>query len=353
MRSTGLALVLLVALAEPSAAQSVERVSFDAAVSATQAFGGSSGDRPDLIVDFTATARIGKGWVGYIRPWLRQASTEPYAVAREIYQAAVQHERSGRVSTRLDVGYILTPIGIGMMDMRPDSNPVTMTHLSYVIPMPPIEFGTPSAYAVASSYPLGAVLTASTLKWDVRGGVMASPPNRTYVLGASSPNPKARPFVVVGGGVTPRTGLRFGVAYGHGEYATGTELATPTATGRGLQMLAVEGEFAVGYTKITAELTRSTLDTRASTVKASEWFVQGVHTLSPHWYLGARTEHAYAPPSPVFGPRPTLHVSEASVGYRLSNDLILKNAVVSSKTYYSAAAVTQYACSVVWAKRFR
>lgn len=353
MRRALIAIVILSSCRGYAAAQDVERLSMDAAVSATQAFGPNAGDRPDIIVDITATARLGSGWVAYVRPWFRQASTTPYDVAKEIYQAAIQHERSGRISTRVDAGYILTPIGIGMMDMRPDTNPVTMTHLSYVVPMPSFEKGAPASLAVASSYPLGAVFTASTLKWDARAGLLASPPNRGYVLGSASANPRIRPFAVVGGGVTPRTGMRLGAAYGSGEYATARELSAPDTGGRQLRMTAAEAEYAFGYTKLTAELTHSRIETRTGNVTAREWFVQGVQTLSPRWYLGVRRETATAPASPFFGPEPTLRVTEASIGYRMSTDLILKNAVLSRKTYYSPAADTQYAISLVWAKRFR
>ena len=51
---------------------------------------------------------------------------------KEIYQAAIQYERSGHVSTRVDVGYIVSPIGLGMMDTRPGVNPTIAPHLSYV-----------------------------------------------------------------------------------------------------------------------------------------------------------------------------------------------------------------------------
>lgn len=355
MRKRTFMLVALAALMPAGAsAQSVERLSMDGAVSATQTFGRSAGDRPDVIIDFTATTRIGRGWVAYVRPWFRQASTAPHDFARTIYQAAVQHERAGRVSTRLDLGYILTPIGIGMMDMRPDTNPVTQTHLSYVIPMPPAESGAPGTMPVASSYPLGAILTASAQHWDVRGGVTAAPPNRTYLLGAATPNPRLRPFAVVGGGITPRTGLRLGTAYGVGEYATAAELTGAPSGGRDLHILAVEGEVSFAYTKVTAEMTRSLMELRQGReARATQWFVQGVQTLAPRWFLGLRREAANAPPNPVYGPRPTLRVAEASLGYRLSNELIVKNAFVTRKTYYSARADRQYAVSLVWAKRFR
>jgi hypothetical protein len=334
-------------------AQSIERTSFDSAVSITQSFGQGAGDRPDMIVDVTAAARLGKGWVAYIRPWLRQSPTDPYDVAREIYQAAVQHERRGPVSTRIDLGYILSPIGIGMLDMRPDTNPLTLPHLSYLIPMPSFDPGAPGSMPIASSYPLGGVFTASTTRWDVRAAVTASPPNRAYVLNAAAPNPSPRPFAIVGGGITPRTGLRVALAYGAGEYAAREEFTRPATEGRQLRMVSVEGEFAFAYTKITGELTRDTLTTDGADVHATQWFVQGVQTLAPRWFVAGRHEGANAPASPFFAFRPALRLSEAVIGYRLSPDLLVKNGINTRKTYYSQTSDRQYTVSLVWARRWK
>lgn len=336
-----------------ASAQSLDRVSLDAAVSVTKSFGQNVGDRPDMIVDFTGTARLGRGWVAYVRPWFRQASTDPYAVSKEIYQAAVQHERRGRVATRLDLGYILSPIGIGLLDMRPDTNPTTMPHLSYLVPMPSFDAGAPASLPVASSYPLGGVFTVSSRRWDARAAVIASPPNRSYVLYAASPNPRSRPFAVVGGGVTPRTGLRIGVGFGAGEYARAEEFTRPTTGGRQLHMVSVEGEFAFGYTKLTGEVTRDTMTTGKADVHATQWFVQGIHTLAPRWFVAGRLEGANAPPSLFLGAHPTLRTSEATVGYRISNAFLLKNGVTSRKTYYAARADHQYSAALVWSRRLR
>ena len=46
-------------------------------------------------------------------------------------------------------------------------------------------------------------------------------------------------------------------------------------------------------------------------------------------------------------------MSEATIGYRISNDFLLKNGLLSKKSYYSAKADRQYAVSLVWAKRWR
>lgn len=345
-------LALTLVPAGNAGAQSLERVSFDAAIAATQSFGPDAGTRPDIIIDFTGTVRMGRGWVAYARPWFRQASTAPYAFARTLYQAAVQHERRGRrVSTRLDLGYILSPIGIGMMDMRPDTNAVTTPHLSYLVPMPPFEIGAPASMPIASSYPLGGVFTVSSHRWDARAGVIAAPPNRTYLVGQATPNPAARPFAVVGGGVTPRTGLRFGMAYAKGAYATARELPRST-TGRQLEMLSVEGDFAFGYTRITGEVTRDSIDLAANQTHAAQWFLQATQTLTPRFFLGLRHEGANAPSSPFLGPKPTLRSSEAALNYRLSRQFIIKHGLTIKKTYYETGLDPQFSVSLVWARRY-
>src|SRR5262245_39701703 len=44
--------------------------------------------RPNVIVDVTASMRMGEGWLLYVRPWFRQPRAADWD--REIYQAALQ-----------------------------------------------------------------------------------------------------------------------------------------------------------------------------------------------------------------------------------------------------------------------
>ena len=178
------------------------------------------------------------------------------------------------------------------------------------------------------------------------------PTARLYVLNASSRNPTLRPTVVVGGGVTPQTGLRLGVAYATGPYALGSEVTRAPLTDRRLHMLAFEGEYAFGYTKLTGEFIRDTVTTAMGEARATEWFVQGVHTLTPRLFVAARHEGANAPPSLVGIASPTLRVSEATVGVRLSESFTLRTAVAWRKMYFSSAHYQQVGASLVWARRW-
>src|SRR5207244_1562946 len=128
--------------------------------------------------------------------------------------------RAGRVATRVDAGYIASPIGLGMLDMRADANPTIRPHLSYFVPLMPFDRAAPMVGPIVASYPLGAQVTASTSWWDARGAVVSSAPTRRFALNAGVPNPRATPVLVAGGGATPHPGLRVGAAFASGRYAT-------------------------------------------------------------------------------------------------------------------------------------
>jgi hypothetical protein len=340
-------------LPRAASAQSEDRWSFDSAVGIRQWVGEGASHRPDVVVDFTAAARLGNGWTAYVRPWFRKSSSSPYDLAKEIYQAAVQHEQSGRVATRLELGYILSPIGIGMMDMRPDANPTISSHMSYLIAMPRFDRDVPGSMPIASSYPLGSQFTASTTTWDVRAAVLTSPPNRQYVVGNSDGNPAARPVLVVGGGLTPQTGVRLGMAYATGAYVRRDELPSAAASARHSRLVTIEGDVAVNYTHINGEFAFNRIDVATGVVSASSWFVQGQQTLSPRWFLAGRLEGANAPPSLTGIAHPILRINEATAGFRASPEVTIRTAFATRRTYFSTVTNHQVGVSLVWARRWR
>jgi len=120
MRTT-IACMLLLTTAHRLSAQSLARFSFDSVAAIDLFQGENTVDRPNIVIDVTGVLRLSDGWVLYVRPWFRQPRTSEWD--KEIYQAAIQYERSGTVSTRVDAGYIVSPIGLGMADTRPGVNP--------------------------------------------------------------------------------------------------------------------------------------------------------------------------------------------------------------------------------------
>jgi hypothetical protein len=191
--------------------------------------------------------------------------------------------------------------------------------------------------------------------WDARAAVLNSAPNRQYVIN-NDVNPRSTPVVVAGAGITPIAGLRLGLAFAEGNYVTGEELAVPQDDGRGLRMISLEGEYSFGYTKLSGEVVRDRLEKAVGAEHAYAWFVQGMQTLTPRWFVAGRQEGVSAPPlrtAVVISSRPSLQTTEATVGYRLSPELTLRGSLASRKTYTRTAWDQQVGVSLVWAQQWR
>jgi len=345
--------MMLLSAATTARAQSPARFSLDSAVSVDLFQGQNTVDRPNIVIDVTAVARIGDGWLVYVRPWFRQPRAPEWE--KEIYQAALQYSRPGRVATRIDLGYIASPIGLGMLDVRPGVNPTIAPHFSYLLSMPVFDPAAPRVSAIASTYPPGGQFTASTTSWDARVAVISSMPNRDFVINSSEPNPRATPVIVAGGGITPRVGLRVGLSMAHGDYVTKDELTVPATRGRRLTMAALEGEYSFAYTKISGELTRDRFETASGDDTAYAWFVQGTQTLSPRWFVAGRQEGVQAPVAAfgaLAGTRPVMHYTEATIGYKVSTDFTLRGSVMGRKAFTRSAWDQQAGVSLVWARRW-
>jgi hypothetical protein len=358
----------------PAAAQAPARFSLESVVAADEFAGESASGHPQFIVDVSLSVRMSDRWQIYVRPWFRlPRSNVPGTTVppwdKELYQAAVRYERRGPIAARLDAGYILSPIGLGIYDVRPGLNPTIVPHLSYVQPMPVIDLRGPRVSAIAASYPLGAQVTVSSTRWDGRAAVLNSAPARLYALGAAT-NPKATPAVVVGGGVTPIVGLRVGAAVAHGNYAVDGEITPyfgappapfgPPPSHLAMTMANVEAEWAFAGTKLAGEIVRTAFDTvQERALPAYEWFVQGQQTLTARWFAAARFEGTSAPPveyhdflGSVTLPRRDLRVVEATAGYRVNRDITLRGSYYTRRFYGATAWTNQAGVSVVWAHRW-
>lgn len=352
MRAT-VACLLLLTTAPRLSAQSLARFSFDSVAAIDLFQGENTIDRPNIVIDVTGVLRLSDGWVLYIRPWFRQPRTNEWD--KEIYQAAIQYERSGTVSTRVDAGYIVSPIGLGMVDTRPGVNPTIAPHLSYVTPMPVFDPTAPRARPIASTYPLGGQVTVSTVRWDVRGAVVSSAPTRPYVINGDA-NPRATPVLVAGGGFTPTPGLRLGLSIANGLHATSKELTTQAfGDSRGSTLVALEGEYAFGYTKFAGELLGNRLQSHVGEETAYAWFLQGIQTLTPRVFVAGRQEGTSAPPlRTTVNPRgrTAFHTTEATFGYRIVPDLTARASYMARKAFTRTTWDHQAGMSLVWARQW-
>ncbi len=270
-----------------------------------------------------------------------------------IYQAFARYERQGRIAARVDAGYIGSPVGLGLMDASPSTNPTIAVHSTYFSPMLPFDTGGPRVNAVASTYPLGVQLTLSTDRWDARGAVVSSAPTRICLIGGRS-NPRATPVIEGGAGITPKTGVRVGMAFARGAYLTREELTAAGSDDRQMTMISVEAEYAFGHTKLSGELLRDRFDT-SSSVTAYEWFVQGSQTLTPRWFVAARHEGTSAPVrtnSAALQAQPRLKAVEGALGFRVTPEITIRGSYYTRLSYGRTRWDRQGGAQLVWSRRW-
>jgi hypothetical protein len=349
----------VLAVTSSAAAQEPARFSLESVFAVDEFAGENASNRPQIVIDVSLAVRLGDNWQLLVRPWFRlPRPSSPTAPVpdwdRELYQAGLRYERRGAIATRVDVGQILSPIGLGLYDVRPGVNPTIVPHLSYLTPMPAFDPTVPRVSAVSATYPLGGQVTVSGAHWDARAALVNSAPTRIYAIGAVT-NPRATPVFVAGGGVTPITGLRLGASFAHGQYATREEITVPVPDGRAMTMASGEGEWAFDGTKISGEILRTGFASLGGTSVAYEWFVQGQQTLTPRWFVAARRAGTSAPPlvnGIVVGSRTDLDTFEATAGFRVTTEVTLRSSYYTRRFYGSTDWVNQVGVSAVWSRRW-
>lgn len=341
------------------------------AVASASVSSADDGD-PFLIFDQTSTIGVGRGWDVVVRPWARRMPGGEWAA--EMYQMQVRYTSSTRVPVRLDAGIICSPIGLSTLELRPDVNPTISAPFYYFVPMPAFDGNFDRVTLISGGYPLGAIVSASGLHWDVRGGVTDATPTRARSVFSNSRGPSSTQFVM-GGGVTPAAGVRFGAAIATGPYridalsqrtmalpagslgassetngiiAKGTPLPNASVT-----VYNVEGEYAIGYTRITGELIVDRFDTMISPAVSRGFNLLGMRTLSPRWFVAGRTVRASTPV--LYGAtagRRIAKSAEATLGYRLNRTITFRAAYQGSTSYSRSTWQHAIAFSTVWSQRW-
>jgi hypothetical protein len=106
---------------------------------------------------------------------------------------------------------------------------------------------------------------------------------------------------------------------------------------------------------LTGEIVRTAFETSTQTAVAYEWFVQGMQTLSPRWFVAARQEGASPPPlrTPTLVAAATdFQMTEATAGFRVNRDVTLRGSYVVRQTYNAVTWDQQVGFSLVWARRW-
>jgi hypothetical protein len=327
----------------------------------------SNWPQPSIILDGTATVRVSDHTVALVRPWVMQRSDGSWTA--EWYQLQVRFEPSTRSPLRVDAGVIPSPLGLATLQLRPDLNPTVSPPLYYVMPLPRFDATFDALQAMSGGYPLGAIVSTSGPHWDARGGVTnASPALARAEL--KDNQPPGMPQLVLGGGVTPMPGLRFGGGFAHGRYrnqrsvpvetqsdytgSTAAIVAPIRLPAAGATVTNVEAEYALGHTRVQGEWVWDRFETTTTPVTANAFFVQATHTFTPRWFGAGRLTSIDAPTPPAaVNDHTRASVVEANAGYRLTREFTLRGGYYGQHYFYNAPWDNRLCVSIVWARLWR
>jgi hypothetical protein len=348
------ACMLAALVATPAAAQEAtpSMLAIDSAASVDVTVDGSGNQVTGVFIDSLASVIIGGGLQALVRPQIqRLGATGEWN--RQIWVADLRYERQGTVSFRVDGGYIPSPIGLANLTLRPHLNPTIAQPAELFTSIPSLEPRGPRINLLTGMYPLGAQATVSAVHWDARVAVIDTSPLRLRRVFAAydRPNPPRFPNVVIGVGVTPFVGFRVGASVTRGGWMNAGESPTTTDT-RDATVATIESELAFRHTSLAGEWVRDTLETSLGHRATSGWYVQGVQTLAPRWFVAARVERINTALPLAVPVDQRFNASEQTIGFRLTPELTLRASHRVVERFGTNEFGHTGAVSVVWYRRW-
>jgi hypothetical protein len=343
---------VLLAYASPAVAQS-SRIASDV-VAAVDGDAGSEVERkPTAWFDLFGAIRVTDALDVRARPVVFRRSFDGEWRA-QMYELALRYERPGSVGWRVDVGQFTSPVGLSILENRPDRNPVVSPHSTLYLPIPRYENGTPTTFLLAASYPLGAKVTVSGSKWDVRAAVTDSSPIRGRPFFGDDKPPRMA-NVMVGGGMTPHIGLRLGAAAAYGPYADESEVRDRSRGDRTASLIQLEGEWSFGHTRLAGEWLWTRRELAQSYARVDGGWIEAVQTLSPRLFAAARYDEQWTrwttPPETAEREEPYRRI-ETALGFRVTPELTLRGAYMTRHGYVVGFWDDQFLASIVYARKF-
>jgi hypothetical protein len=332
--------MLVMAFAGPVAAQTTgsRRVAFDTVVGVQDIFAETRDWPTAVVLDPFVGIEILPHLQLSVRPKVWRLNGEWDLV---LDQASVQYAFHAGSNWRVEAGRFPSPIGIGMTENRPNINPgVLWWHRPYYMPLPRLGAGAPSVSLVAATYPDGVAIATSSDHWDLRAAVVNKAPVQFW-QGDAGTDPNVN--TVVGAGITPAQGLRFGAGAAWGDL-------TDASAGR-YRMVNVEGEYSFGYTRVSGEVTRDRFDMPGGTHVAWGWTLQAQQTLSPRLYAHARATEIHAPVLAV-GRVQTYRSIDTTLGVRIDPEVTLKLGYSAVETWGASHVDHQGGVSLMWSRRW-
>lgn len=297
------------------------------------------------MVDATVAVEAGKGLTAIVRPWFwkRPDGTSTY----QWYQLQIRYQSRTRFPVRVDAGVITSPLGLSTLQQRADLNPTISRVFYYVSPLPRFEATSDGLQMMSGGYPLGAMVATSGARWDLRGGVTNSTPARSRSELKRNQRP-AMAQLVLGGGFTPRTGMRIGAGFARGRYRNPTATAPEAAA----TVFNLEGEYAVNQTRVSGEWVRNRFSSSRNSSTARAFYAQAVQTITPRLFGAGRIVRVEAPPLFLSGIKANRTTAELTAGYRVTREWTVRGGYYRERPYLATDWDNQAAVSVVWARRW-
>lgn len=346
--------IAVVGCATAPAEAQTSRFALDAVVAADFDRGSQVVRKSTAWFDLFGAARIAGNLDLRVRPVVFRRSFDGSWQA-QIYELALRYERPGTVGVRLDAGQLTSPIGLSVLENRPDRNPVVSPHSTLYLPIPRYEPGTPQTNLLAAAYPLGAKVTVSGATWDARAAVIDSSPVRGRPFFGDNKPPRMA-NVVAGVGFTPYIGVRVGLALGTGDYAAESEVRNRSRGNRRATLTQVEGEWAFRHTRIAGEFLWTERELATADARVDGGWIEVTQTVHPRVFVAARYDDQWTEWTNV-PDNTSRHESyrrvEAAAGFRFTPDVTLRAAYMTRKGYVVSFWDDQFLASIVYAKKIK
>ena len=328
------------------------RLALDVVAAADADAGSEVTRKPTGWFDVFAAVRIGGGLDFRARPVVFRRSFDG-EWQTQIYELALRYERPGRVGFRIDAGQFPSPVGLAILENRPDRNPVISPHSTLYLPIPRYEPGTPNTFLLAASYPLGAKVTFSGARWDARAAVTDSSAIRGRPFFGDNKPPRLA-NVMAGGGFTPRAGLRLGGSIAYGAYAAAEEVRDARRGDRHAALVQAEGEWSFGYTRIAGEWLWTVRELALVDSHVDGGWIEAIQTLAPRVFVAGRFDEQWTKwTSQADGSErdEPYHRAEVTLGYRMTPEVTLRGSFMTRHGYVVGFWDDQWLMSIVYAKK--
>lgn len=347
-----LAAVAGLALLPIAAAAQTSRFALDVVAAADGDVGSEVSRKPTAWFDAFAAWRITDTLDLRARPVVFRRSFDG-TWQTQMYELALRYERRGAVGVRLDVGQFSSPVGLSILENRPNRNPVVSQHSTLYLPIPRYEDGTPATFLLAASYPLGARLTVSNARWDARVAVTDSSAIRGRPFFGDNKPPRLANHMF-GAGFTPHIGVRIGGAVAHGAYAAAHEVRDPSRGDRRATIGQIEGEWSFGYTRIAGEWLWTRRQLAVTDARVDGGWIEVTQTLTPRTFAAVRYDEQWT--RWTMAPDQTERDAgyrrvESTVGFRLTPEVTVRASYMTRNGYVVGFWDDQVLASVVFARR--